>query len=171
MWIVCVHEMCEHLKLNFSNLKDKMNVYVQSVYGLDCRTNDMDRWRCEWFIRHAQHFFYGFAMLSIRFVLLWVSSFSPFNNVSNDRSSLHTQTVLLFSLLFLSTFFWFPYGSVCFLLVERPFSTKHYHSRVTGTHWTLEEFLSSMNHNDRTKKRHGQNNTVDKAIFLQQFFF
>lgn len=79
-------------------------------------------------------FLYGFAMLSIRFALLWVSSlFPPFNdNVSNDRSFYTSSSVLLFSLLFLSTFLWFPFGSVRFSFSNKTLSFTS--NEYTG-HW------------------------------------
>lgn len=150
---LCVHEMCQRA---FKNWKDKMSVYVQmhTVAGQTIWIDDL-------FGTHNT-FLYGFAMFSIRF-----ASFS--------RSIMFLMIVLCTLepfCCFLHFFFSPPFS------VECPFSTKHYHSQVTiwSTHWTLAEFLSSMNHNDRTKKTTWTKTTlclwtVDNAIFLQQFFF
>lgn len=133
VWL-CMRCASERLKqIFFFNWKDKMNVYVQSVYELDWISqlqmhtvagqpiwidddvNDL-------FGTHNT-FLYGFALLCFGFLLF------SFNNVSNDRS-LHIQTFCCFHLFssmeFFLHLFLVSFCSVCFfpLLVQRLFLTQ-----------------------------------------------
>lgn len=157
--------VCERLKqilLLFFYWKDKMNTYnniwISHTFKCtlrNCRTNDMGwwwwwRWRCERFIRHA-HVYISMCVFLLCFDFtsgFFLLSRSTANNVSNDRSSLTHKVFCCFSLLFLDGISLSP---PFFSVSCAVFKSSSTNNTIEFTRVTLSS-LSSMNHNDRTKR-------------------